>query len=111
GLARLHPNARERRRPPRAARARRHPGADPLSPRAKAETVLRRDPVMARLVDAIGPLSAQQRRRGRPPDAYGALVRSIVGQQLSTKAARTITDRVVAPYGSSYVLHQKYCLP
>ena len=63
--------------------------------------MLRRDPVMARLVDAIGPLSAQQRRRGRPPDAYGALVRPIVGQQLSTKAARTIYERVAALYGGS----------
>ena len=45
---------------------------------------------MGRLVAEFGRLSATRRRRGRPPDAYGALDRSIVGQQLSTKAAATI---------------------
>jgi DNA-3-methyladenine glycosylase II len=39
------------------------------------------------------------RRRGRRPgDAYGALLRSIVGQQLSTKAARTIFERLTAQF-------------
>jgi DNA-3-methyladenine glycosylase II len=56
------------------------------------------DPVMRRLVDEHGPLDEEQRRRGRPRDAYGALVRSIVGQQLSTKAARTIYDRLTAQF-------------
>src|SRR5215208_4366186 len=52
------------------------------------------DPTMALLVEAIGLLSIEERRRGRPDDAYGALVRSIVGQQLSTVAARTIYGRL-----------------
>ena len=55
------------------------------------------DPVMARLIAEIGPVSIERRRRGRPKsDAYGALLRAIVGQQLSTKAAATIFDRVLA---------------
>src|SRR5215204_7656904 len=54
------------------------------------------DPTMASLVETIGPLSGEERRRGRPDDAYGALVRSIVGQQLSTVAARTIYGRLTA---------------
>jgi DNA-3-methyladenine glycosylase II len=57
------------------------------------------DPVMAELVERFGPMSVaeRQRRRGqRPGDAYGALLRAVVGQQLSTKAARTIYERVVA---------------
>jgi DNA-3-methyladenine glycosylase II len=54
------------------------------------------DPTMASLVEAVGPLSIEERRRGRPDDAYGALVRSIVGQQLSTVAARTIYGRLTA---------------
>ena len=54
------------------------------------------DPTMALLVEAKGPLSIEERRRGRPDDAYGALVRSIVGQQLSTVAARTIYGRLTA---------------
>jgi DNA-3-methyladenine glycosylase II len=51
---------------------------------------------MRRLVDEQGPLDEEERRRGRPREAYGALVRSIVGQQLSTKAARTIYERLTA---------------
>ena len=56
---------------------------------------------MAALVRRIGPLDHASRRRGRPDDAYGALVRTIVGQQLSTKAARTIYARLVALFGDS----------
>jgi DNA-3-methyladenine glycosylase II len=56
---------------------------------------------MAALVRRIGPLDHASRRRGRPGDAYGALVRTIVGQQLSTKAARTIYTRLVALFGDS----------
>ena len=52
------------------------------------------DPTIASLVETIGPLSIEERRRGRPDDAYSTLVRSIVGQQLSTRAARTIYGRV-----------------
>ncbi len=56
---------------------------------------------MAALVASIGPLDQAARRRGRPDDAYGALVRTIVGQQLSTKAARTIYARLVALFGDN----------
>ena len=35
----------------------------------------------------------------RPDDHYGALVRSIVGQQLSTKTARAIYERLLAHFG------------
>lgn len=51
---------------------------------------------MAALAVRFGSLNAEERRRGRPDDAYGALVRTIVGQQLSTKAARSIHARLVA---------------
>jgi DNA-3-methyladenine glycosylase II len=54
---------------------------------------------MARLIDQIGPLSLKRRRRGRPTDAYGTLVRAITGQQLSTKAAATIYGRLTDRYG------------
>jgi DNA-3-methyladenine glycosylase II len=60
------------------------------------------DPVMADLVQRLGPMSVaeRRRRRGQPPrdDAYVALVRAVVGQQLSTKAARTIYERLVAVF-------------
>ena len=52
------------------------------------------DRVMEELVRRIGPLGLARRRRGRPDDAYGSLVRTIVGQQLSTKAARSIYGRL-----------------
>lgn len=56
------------------------------------------DPAMAALIERIGKidLATRLRRRSeeRPADAYGALLRAIVGQQLSTKAARTIYRRV-----------------
>ena len=59
----------------------------------------RKDPVMRELIKRLGKLDMEARRRGRPADAYGALLRSIVGQQLSTKAARSIYDRVTALFG------------
>ena len=57
------------------------------------------DPVIGAIVEAHGPLDQEARRRGRPADAYGALLRAIVGQQLSTKAARTIYTRLLGLYG------------
>lgn len=56
---------------------------------------------MSALVARIGPLEHAARRRGRPDDAYGSLVRTIVGQQLSTKAARTIYARLVGLFGDN----------
>ena len=60
------------------------------------------DPVMAGLVERLGEMSIAERQRRRgvtKPDAYGALLRTIVGQQLSTKAARTIHERVLSLFG------------
>jgi DNA-3-methyladenine glycosylase II len=54
---------------------------------------------MARLIDERGPLDREARTRGRPADAYGALLRSIIGQQLSTKAARSIYGRLIDLFG------------
>jgi len=54
---------------------------------------------MAALIERIGKIDLAKRLRRRseerPADAYGALLRAIVGQQLSTKAARTIYLRVL----------------
>jgi DNA-3-methyladenine glycosylase II len=57
------------------------------------------DPVMGALIEELGPLDLEARRRGRPADPYGALLRSIVGQQLSTKAARSIYGRLTEIFG------------
>jgi DNA-3-methyladenine glycosylase II len=57
------------------------------------------DPTMAALIERLGEIDLETRLRRRseerPADAYGALLRAIVGQQLSTKAARTIYGRVL----------------
>jgi DNA-3-methyladenine glycosylase II len=70
------------------------------APRSAPEDSLRSaDPVLGALIDAVGPDGLGDARAGRPDDHYGALVRAIVGQQLSTKAARTIYLRLCERYG------------
>jgi DNA-3-methyladenine glycosylase II len=54
------------------------------------------DPVLAGLVERVGPPSqTRDPSRPAPGDHYGALLRAIVGQQLSTRAARAIYGRVL----------------
>jgi DNA-3-methyladenine glycosylase II len=66
----------------------------------KAVAALRdADPVMARLVDEHTTAVRRDLRSDRRGDAYGALLRSIVGQQLSTKAAGTIYGRMLDIFG------------
>jgi DNA-3-methyladenine glycosylase II len=69
------------------------------SAKAQREELAASDPVMADLIDRIGPLDLAKRLRRReeerPADAFGALLRSIVGQQISTKAARAIYLRML----------------
>ena len=57
------------------------------------------DDVMARLIEQHGDVVRRDLRRERPGDAYGTLLRSIVGQQLSTKAAATIYGRLLELFG------------
>jgi DNA-3-methyladenine glycosylase II len=60
------------------------------------------DQVMRGLIDAGGPIDPDTDRRGSRPDAYEALARAIVGQQLSTKAAGSIWGRLVDRFGGSF---------
>ncbi len=57
------------------------------------------DHVLRRLIDERGPIDPAADRRGSRPDAYQALARAIVGQQLSTKAAASIWRRVTELFG------------
>src|SRR4051794_11950770 len=58
---------------------------------AAISAVAERDPVLAHLVEMVGPI----RHRPRNPDGhFGALARSIVFQQLAGRAAATIFGRV-----------------
>jgi len=60
------------------------------------------DRVMTGLIDERGPIDPDTDRRGSRPDAYEAIARAIVGQQLSTKAARSIWERLIEPFGGSF---------
>ncbi|HTW11828.1 MAG TPA: DNA-3-methyladenine glycosylase [Solirubrobacteraceae bacterium] len=57
------------------------------------------DPVLAALIERYGPDGLGERREGGQREHYGALVRSIVGQQLSTKAAAAIYRRLADRFG------------
>lgn len=64
---------------------------------------LRGDPVLARLLDRVGDdeIVLDPSRGGRYPvgDHYAALIRAIVGQQVSVHAARAIWGRLLDRFG------------
>ena len=65
---------------------------------AAINEVAARDPVLAHLVALVGPI----KYRSRDPDGhFGALVRSIVFQQLAGRAAQAIYQRVRATVGGT----------
>src|SRR5260370_128045 len=53
------------------------------------------DPVMARIIDQVGPLGITRR-----PERFPALVRAIIFQQLAGRAAQTILDRFIVAVGA-----------
>jgi DNA-3-methyladenine glycosylase II len=61
------------------------------------EALRHADPVMAQVIDEVGPID--DFFAGRPTDHYGTLVRSIVGQQLSTRSAAAIYGRLLERFG------------
>ncbi|MGB7195479.1 MAG: DNA-3-methyladenine glycosylase 2 family protein [Collimonas pratensis] len=68
--------------------------------RAAVEHLRGADPVLRELIDSLDSEAVMRFRRARiADDHYGALVRSIVGQQLSTKAARAIYARLTDRFG------------
>ena len=56
-----------------------------------------RDPVLKQVIEQIGIL-----KRAVIPDLFAALVNSIVGQQISTKAHQTIWQRINNSFRSDY---------
>ena len=66
--------------------------------RAAVRHLKRVDPVLARIIEIVGPCRLQSRSEGTH---FQALVRSIVFQQLSGKAAATILSRFNALYPDS----------
>jgi DNA-3-methyladenine glycosylase II len=57
------------------------------------------DPILRDVIDEVGVDGLGDPRGGRPKDHYGALVRSIVGQQLSTRSAQAIYGRLEERFG------------
>ncbi len=57
------------------------------------------DPILRDVIDRYGPDGLNERREGGQREHYGALVRAIVGQQLSTKAAAAIYRRLADRFG------------
>jgi DNA-3-methyladenine glycosylase II len=66
---------------------------------ADDRALMRADKVLKRVMEEKGPLDPEIDRRGSRPDPFEAVARAIVGQQLSTKAARTIYERLTALFG------------
>lgn len=62
---------------------------NPIYPKAQRH-LSRRDPVLKRLIKEIGPCTLRH-----DPNLFGVLARSIISQQISTKAARAIGARLL----------------
>jgi DNA-3-methyladenine glycosylase II len=60
---------------------------------------MRADKVLRRVMEERGPIDPAIDRRGSRPDPYEAVARAIVGQQLSTKAARSIWAKLLEMFG------------
>jgi DNA-3-methyladenine glycosylase II len=58
------------------------------------------DPVLRHIIDRVAGDSPLYWRPSTPDDHYGALVRTIVGQQLSTRAAAAIHERLISQFGN-----------
>jgi DNA-3-methyladenine glycosylase II len=67
--------------------------------RERAAQSLSEDPVLAALVARVPPERLDRTEVERPDDQYGALLRSITGQQLSVRAAAVIHQRVLEFFG------------
>jgi DNA-3-methyladenine glycosylase II len=72
-------------------------------PAGAVEHLRAADPVLRGVIDAIeqdGGIGARGGRRGiDPDDHYGALVRAIIGQQLSAKVAYVMNERLLERFG------------
>jgi DNA-3-methyladenine glycosylase II len=85
--------------PAAAAGPARKPAKRKISLVRQLEHLRASDPVLARIIDEVGTLPRSRAGRPERDDHYGALVRSIVGQQLSVLAARAIYGRLIERFG------------
>ncbi len=81
----------------------RPPGAHARKSAAKwskdDRALMKADKVMREVMEERGPIDPATDRRGSRPDPYEALARAIVGQQLSTKAAASIWNKLLDQFG------------
>jgi DNA-3-methyladenine glycosylase II len=61
--------------------------------------LMRSDKVLRRVMEEVGPIHPGIDRRGSRSDPWEALARAIVGQQLSTRAAASIWNKLLAIFG------------
>jgi DNA-3-methyladenine glycosylase II len=61
--------------------------------------LMRADKVLREVMEAQGPIHPEIDRRGSRSDPWEALARAIVGQQLSTRAAASIWNKLLAIFG------------
>jgi DNA-3-methyladenine glycosylase II len=66
---------------------------------ADDRALMRSDKVLKRVMEERGPIDPAIDRRGSRPDPFEAVARAIVGQQLSTKAARSIWGKLLDQFG------------
>jgi len=66
---------------------------------AEDRALMKADRVLRGVMEEGGPLDPTTDRRGSRPDPYEALARAIVGQQLSTKAAASIWNKLLDQFG------------
>jgi DNA-3-methyladenine glycosylase II len=74
----------------------------PLDVVTATKHLSRADPVMRRIVKAVGPCLLKPGARG---DNFTTILRAIVGQQLSAKAAETIWQRMIAIHPNGRKVH------
>lgn len=66
----------------------------PAYARAAVRALKAADPVMARVIEKLGPITLEL----KPDETFDALLRSITYQQLNGRAAKTIHERVLAHF-------------
>jgi 3-methyladenine DNA glycosylase/8-oxoguanine DNA glycosylase len=66
-------------------------GYDPVAIAAALDHLRAADPILSRVIDAVGPFALQP-----DPNSFYALLSSIVSQQISVRAAATIMGRIEA---------------
>jgi len=79
--------------------AKSHAVLDPNTCRRAVRHLRRCDPVLARVLDAVGPCRYQRRTQGTP---FAQLLRAILYQQISGKAAASIHARLVQHVGRAW---------